>query len=870
MVDLQTRLQNALGERYSIERELGSGGAGIVFLAEDVRHSRKVALKVLRPEIGQSIGGERFLQEIRIAAQLSHPNILSLIDSGEEDGLLYYVMFYVAGESLRDLLIREKQLPVTEAVRLTREAAEALGHAHSAGVIHRDVKPENILIEAGHALVCDFGIARAIGEAGGGGLTQTGMAIGTPAYMSPEQATAEEVDARSDIYSLGCVLYEMLSGGPPYHGATPQAILARKAVEPLPDVRVVRETVPDHVETALRGALAKVPADRFASAEEFARALGGEGEALPASLRLQASPSWGRRLALMGATAAVVAAAAIGISAMNDRASAPSLRTTFSQLTAQPGVEDSPSLSPDGMWVVYAGEGDGHRDIFLRSVGGQLPINLTENSGAENHSPVFSPSGEQIAFRSSRQGGGLFVMGRTGEAVRRVTSAGFNPAWSPDETRLVYATEHVGLLPLNVESRSEIWIADVATGETQLINDGNAVLPTWSPDGRWIAFTVRSGDRTQHDIWIIPAEGGEPLPVTSDIPTDWGATWSPDGAFIYFSSDRGGSMNLWRLPMNQRSGLPTGEAEPVTTPSTFVAHPAISGDGQSIAYSQVLMTQNIEKATLGLGPGVLSDPIPLTSGSRQWSSPDPSPDGSMVSFYSRDLPEGDLYVVRENGTGLRRVTGDSALDRVPRWSPDGTRLAYFSNRSGALQLWAIGADGSGDEQLTAGGSGSVCAWAPDGSRIAVNGFIGPDPGNRSVFLFDPDRAWDQQEVEALPQADLSMAPFIVNDWSLDGRRLAGMTGYSDTGILIHDLASGSYERLTDFGQWPVWLADSRHLLFVSGEKTFYVIDSESKELREVFSTDRDVLGPPRVTADGRGVVFPRRVTEGDIWLVSIQ
>jgi serine/threonine-protein kinase len=869
MIDLVIRLQNALGKRYSIEREIGSGGAGIVFLAEDVKHARKVALKVLRPEIGQSIGAERFLQEIRIAAQLSHPNILSLIDSGEEDGLLYYVMFYVAGESLRDRLIREKQLPVMEAVRLAREAAEALGHAHSAGVIHRDVKPENLLIEAGHALVCDFGIARAIGEAGRGGLTQTGLAIGTPAYMSPEQATAEEVDTRSDIYSLGCVLYEMLAGSPPYYAATPQGILARKAVEPLPDVRVVRDTVPDHVEAALRGALGKVPADRFSTAEEFARALEGDQDALPPSLGSQASPGWGRRLALIGGTAAVVAAGMLGFFAMRKSAPPASLRTTFDQLTAQPGVEDSPSLSPDGMWVVYAGEGTGHRDIFLRSVGGQLPINLTENSGAEDHSPAFSPSGEQIAFRSDRQGGGLFIMGRTGEAVRRVTSAGFNPAWSPDETRLVYATEHVGLFPLNWEGRSEIWITDVATGETQRINDGDAVQPTWSPDGRWIAFTARMGNRTQMDIWIMSADGGESSTVTSDIPTDWSPTWSPDGGYIYFSSDRGGSMNLWRIPMDQSRGLPTGEAEPVTTPATFVAHPTISGDGRSVAYSHVLMTQNIEKATLDPSTGLMSDPVPLTSGSRQWSSPDPSPDGTSVAFYSRDLPEGDLYIIREDGTGLRMVTGDSAMDRVPRWSPDGTHLAYFSNRSGELELWVIGADGSGNEKLT-NASSSWGAWAPDGSRIAVNGISDAKSGQPWVFLFDPARAWEEQEVEVLPPADSSMAPFRVNDWSPDGRRLAGMTSTSDLGVLVHDLVSGSYERLTDFGQWPVWLADSRHLLFVSGGSTFYLIDSQSKEIRQLFSGVRDTYGPPRVTRDGRGVVFSRRVTEGDIWLVSLR
>lgn len=870
MTDIVSRLQKALGERYSIERELGSGGAGIVFLAEDVRHARKVALKVLRPEIGQSIGAERFLREIRIAAQLSHPNILSLIDSGEEDGLLYYVMFYVAGESLRDLLIREKQLPVDDAVRLAREAAEALGHAHAAGIIHRDVKPENILVEEGHALVCDFGIAKAIGEAGGGDLTQTGMALGTPAYMSPEQATADEVDGRTDIYSLGCVLYEMLSGGPPYHGTTPQSILARKLAEPVPSVRVVRDTVPEHVEAALEGALARVPADRFATAEEFARALSGDGVAPRSALRSAASPAWRLHLARIAGAAALVAAGALGFFALRGGDQPTALRTVVSALTAQPGVEDSPSLSPDGMWVVYAGEGAGRRDIFLLSVGGQRPINLTDDSPADDFSPAFSPDGEQIAFRSSRDEGGLFVMGRTGEAARRVTSTGFNPAWSPDGTRLVYATEHVSFLPDNWEGRSEIWIADVSTGETLRVSEGDAVQPTWSPDGRWIAFTARMMNPSQMDIWIMPAEGGEPSRVTSDAPIDWSPTWSPDGEYIYFSSNRGGSMNLWRIPMSQRSGQPTGEAEPITTPANYLAHPSLSADGRRVAYSNVHMTVNVEKATLDLTAGAMSDPVPVTTGSREWSSPDPSPDGSLVAFYSRDRPAGDLYIVRADGTGPpRMVTGDSALDRVPRWSPDGTRVAYFSNRSGVLQLWAIRADGSSNEQLTGEGSASFGAWSPDGLRFAVNGTPRANTGRR-VVIFDPSRAWDEQEVSGLPEPDSSIGQFSVNDWSPDGTRLAGMNGVLDTGILIYDLATGVYERLTDFGQWPVWLADSRHLLFVSGGSAFYVIDSRSKEVREVLSVTREVLGPPRVTRDGREVVFTRRVTEGDVWLVTLR
>jgi eukaryotic-like serine/threonine-protein kinase len=868
MSDAVTRLNSALSGHYRVERELGEGGMATVYLADDLRHDRKVAIKVLRPEVGQSVGAERFLQEIHIAAQLSHPNILSLIDSGEADGLLYYVMFYVAGESLRDLLDRERQLPVGDAVRLACEAAEALGHAHASGIVHRDVKPENILIEAGHALVCDFGIARAVGEAAGGGLTRTGMAIGTPAYMSPEQATADEVDARTDIYSLGCVLYEMLTGGTPYHGFTPQAILARKAAEPVPSIRVVRDTVPEHVAEALTTALARVPADRFTTADEFAKALKGEGLARRPSAVGWAGP-WRRRVGRVLGAAALVTAGALGFSALWGGDGPAAIRTTAQKVTAQSGMENFPSLSPDGLWVVFAGMGEGKRDIFLRSVGGRQSFNLTEDSDADDYSPAFSFDGEQIAFRSSRQGGGLFVMGRTGEAVRRVTSAGFNPKWSPDGTRLVYSTEHVEVLPLHWESHAELWIVDVTTGETERLSAGDAVYPTWSPDGRWIAFSSRIASNVQMDIHIMPAEGGEPSFVTSDISSDWSPAWSPDGEYLYFSSDRAGSMNLWRIPMNQRSGEPTGVPEPVVARSEFVAHPSISADGRRIAYTAVQLNQSVEKAAFDPDAGILSEPVPLTTGSRSWRNPDPSPDGTSVVFYSGDQPEGDLYIVRGDGVGPpRMLTGDSALDRVPRWSPDGTRVTYFSTRSGGIHLWAIRADGSDNEQLTFGDYGTYAAWSPDGSRLAVNSASVAGPG-RTPVLFDPSRSWQEQEPEALPPADSSMAPFSVIDWSPDGSRLAGMTDITDEGILIYTLATRTYERLSDFGQWPAWLPDSRRLLFVSGGNSFYVIDGETKEIRQVYSTARDVIGPPRLTRDGRTVVFTRRVTEGDVWLMEI-
>ena len=543
--------------------------------------------------------------------------------------------------------------------------------------------------------------------------------------------------------------------------------------------------------------------------------------------------------------------------------------TGFTRLTTQPGVEDSPLLSPDAEWVVYAGDVEGNRDIFLQGVGGTLPINLTLDSPADDDQPAFSADGEHIAFRSSRDGGGLFIMGRTGEAVRRVTGSGFNPSWSPDGREIAFATEGVGLMPLNWERRSELWIADVASGETRLLNDGNAVQPAWSPDGRWVAYTARTRNPTQMDIWLQPVKGGDPLPVTTLESHEWSPGWSRDGRYLYFVSDRSGTMNLWRVAMDQASGEPVGDVEPVTAPGSWVAHPTVSGDGSLVAYSSVLHAQNIEKAQLDWVAGRLDGSVPLTTGSRRWANPDPSPDGSTVVFYSQDLPEGDIYVVRGDGTGLRQVTADSAVDRVPRFSPDASEIAYFSTRSGSFQLWATRPDGSGNRQLSfANGSATFAAWAPDGTRIAVNGTL--DAGRTEVFLYEFDSEWSDETIERLPDPGPEVPRFVVNDWSPDGAYLAGMIGVSDEGVLAYSLETRQYERLTDFGQWPVWLPDSRHVLFVTAGSEFHTVDRVTKETRLVYSSPRDVLGPPRVTANGLQVVFQRRATEGDIWLVRLR
>jgi len=307
MQDVATRLARALEGRYDLEREVGRGGMATVWLATDRKHSRKVALKVLHPELAASVGTERFLHEIEIVAGLTHPRILTLIDSGEADGLLFYVMPYVEGETLEERIVREGPLPVEEALRIAREVADALAHAHEKGVIHRDIKPSNIMFEAGHAVIADFGVARAVGAAGPEGMTATGLAVGTPAYMSPEQASGGKVDGRADVYALGCVLWEMLTGEPAFQGATPLAILARKVADETPSIRTRRKSVLPELEAVVAKAMSPDAADRYASARALEQALAApeSAERIPSG-----RGRWNRARSLAGAAIAIVAAVA--------------------------------------------------------------------------------------------------------------------------------------------------------------------------------------------------------------------------------------------------------------------------------------------------------------------------------------------------------------------------------------------------------------------------------------------------------------------------------------------------------------------------------------------------------------------------------
>jgi len=862
---------------------------GVVYRARDTRLRRDVALKIL-PEIFASDPERlhRFQREAQTIAALNHPNVVTIYSVEELGGIHFLTMELIEGKTLVDL-IPAGGLRLEALLTFALPLADAMSAAHQRFIVHRDLKPANIMVGAdGRVKVLDFGLAKLRQEAQASPdpsvvtteqLTAQQRVLGTPAYLSPEQAEGKPVDARSDIFSLGVMLYEMATGTRPFQGDSAFAIISSILKDAPAPLAQLRPDLPPDLDRIVRRCLAKEPMRRYQTAldvrnelEDLQRQIASDAVVSVPAPAPQRRPRPGPRRAIGVVAGLSVLAAAVSVIVWRPfdyLTSAPPVRATFDQLTSRPGGELFASLSPDGRWVVYTGESAGNRDIYLQSVSGQTPINLTANSPADDEQPALSHDGERIAFRSSRDSGGIFVMGRTGEAVRRVTREGFNPAWSPDGTELAYTTVPTELRPQNTEQRGQLMVIAVNGGEPRRLHD-QAMLPSWSPRGLRIAFSgsLRGVEGTSN-IATLAAAGGDVVPVTQDSFLNWNPVWAPDGAYLYFVSNRGGSMNIWRIAIDETSGRPRGEPEPISSPASFATHLSMSADGRLLAYNAVLETQNIQKLRLDPVKGeVLGEPVPVTTGSRFWANPDPSPDGAWVVFYSQVGPEGDLYVAKSDGSGgMRQLTDDSPIDRVPRWSPDGDWIAMFSDRSGELQVWQIRADGSDLRQVTQAPS-SVAAWSPDGRRLAVTRH--PEPGQPGASIIDPHVPFEARTPVDLPPLPPPNSWFAPNSWSPDGKRIAGQNGFTTLGISTYSMDARTFERLIEFGEWPVWLPDSRRILFVSRGREFHLLDIDTKATSQIFSVVRDTLGPPRLTRDGREAYFSRRVTEADVWIATLQ
>ena len=723
-------LATALADRYRIVRELGAGGMATVYLAEDLKHGRQVAIKVLRPELAAVIGPERFVREIRTIAALQHPHILGLIDSGEVEGTAYYVMPFVEGESLRDRLARDKQLPITDALRIATEVASALDYAHRHGVIHRDIKPENILLHDGQALVADFGIALAASKSGGSRMTETGMSLGTPHYMSPEQAMGErEITGRSDVYALGVVTYEMLTGDPPFTGSTAQAIVARMMTETPRSLVAQRHTISAPVESAVLTALEKLPADRFATAAEFGAALQrAPGDVRPVAT--QVMPAAGPRAprpAGMSARRVASLAALLLVGALGGfllaraKARGPALPMTFGRtikVTWDPGLEILPAISPDGKSVAYGQGTTVNMQIFVRPVSGGRSIRLTDDTtGIQSH-PRWSPDGSRVLFLA---GGGVFSAPATGGPARPEVPPGrstavVSAAWSPDGSTIAYA---VG---------DSLFLRKPDGTSRPLAHFTEPSVCAWSPNGKLIACDSGNilslligeafGNVSPSAIVVVSVPDGRVVHVTDSVTVNQGPVWSPDGRWLYFVSSRHGPRDIYAQRV-------TGSGEPVDGPVRLTtglgAHTiSLSADGRRLAYAAFTSTSNVWAITpSATGVASFASATQITQGSQTTENTNVSRDGQWLYYDSDVAGNMDLYRVRLATGVSERLTTDSSDDFAPAPSPDGREVAFHSWRSvNSRDVFVMPLDGGPVQRVTTSPlQEALATWSPDGNAI---------------------------------------------------------------------------------------------------------------------------------------------------------
>ncbi len=839
------RLAVSLADRYRLERELGQGGMATVYLAHDFKHDRKVALKVLRPELAAILGGERFLAEIKTTANLQHPHILPLHDSGEADGLVFYVMPYVEGESLRDRLTREKQLPIEDAVRIAREVADALEYAHQRGVVHRDIKPENILLHGGHAMVADFGIALAASRSDGGTrMTETGMSLGTPHYMSPEQAMGErEITPKADIYALGCVLYEMLTAEPPFTGATAQAIIARVMTEEPRSLTLQRRTIPPHVEAAVRMALEKLPADRFASAAQFAEALGKTDFAMPATRagtaasRAVARPTAGQRL--LRGVPWVFAVAGIGTSAWlvthQPRAVPPPAERftlNFGRGAAALDATGSPiALSPDGSRIVYVGQDSaGARHLFLRGFDRVDPVPIPGTVDAIQ--PFFSPDGQWLGFV---QDGKLRKVALAGGAVVTICDAGglfYGVSWGAGDVIVFSQAGRLRRVSAAGGQPADIAVPDSTRSEAYR-------FPELLPDARAAVFTAVTDSGPSLRAVTLADSVVTPLGQRGMSPH------YVDGGYLVYAEQDG---TLFAAPFDARRLRITGAPQPITDNVRLgpaqVAKLGIARTGTlahlsgSAARSDLTLVDRDGRASA------------LSAASNRYASPRFSPDGRRIAVTINETGRrasggalGDVWVWDLGARNFQRITFDTASGYA-EWMPDGRRLVYGrqSAAGGVVTLYTILTDGSGrPESLLA--------------RPSPIFESNPTPDGRGM-VFRESHAQTGRDIWIAPvdspQAAraLLVTPFDERNPAVspDGRWLAYAS--NETGALeiyVRGLAEGSGRTRvsTGGGAEPRWARSGRELFFRTADSVYAVAVTPGPEFR---------AGAPRALFGGRFTV----------------
>jgi len=870
---------------YRVVDKIGEGGMGAVWRATDATLDRDVAIKVLPVDFASDAERlARFEREAKVLASLNHPNIGAIYGFHEAGGVRFLAMELVPGEDLAQRL-EKGSVPLADAVDIARQIAAGLEYAHERGIVHRDLKPANVKITPdGTVKILDFGLAKAVvGDAAASGPTSTptilptmtsagtamGMILGTAAYMSPEQARGKPVDKRADIWAFGVVLFEMIAGRRLFEGETISDTLAAVLTRSI-ELDALPRSVPPRLRGLLARCLERDPKARLRDIGEARIALESKAAVEPGAGIADPAPG---RPAWVPAVAAIALVAAAGGAGwwFGHRSSPPAQPwSNFTQLTDASGVETGPTISPDGTTFAYSSEARGSSDIYVQRVGGRNPVLVAGDPNRNEVWPAFSPDGKSIAFSQSGGRGGIFIVGATGESVRRLTDFGSNPAWSPDGQRIVFSTEEVD----SVYTRhgfGALWTVELSGGQPAKLDDGDAVQPAWSPKGLRIAFWVNHAG--QRDLATIPAGGGAQVPATSDAAADWAPVWSPDGRFLYFASDRGGSMGIWRIEIDEASGRPGTAPEPVAVGvDVSMDLPHLSADGTSLVFRSMIATVN--PAAIAFDPVTerAGDVTLLQHRTGILSPTDVSSDGKWLALANLRESQEDLFVMRTDGTELSRVTDDPARDRGPVFSPDGTALTFYSNKGGSYQGWSIRRDGGDRTLLTS---------VPDRQW----NYVVTSPDGRSVLAASADEGWliGPATGPLTPQSGpLTEAPrveagvFFPTNWTRDSR---GLTGYIKApsggyaGIATYDLASRAIKLLSDVGTGELiaWMPDHTRMVYFTASGKLMIQDNVTLKRHEI---DVKLPLPPDAdfnivaARDGRTLYYGAQQTEANIWKVE--
>lgn len=863
MAELREQLVHALADRYVIEREIGAGGMATVFLARDLKHNRKVALKILDPELAAVMGVERFLAEIRVTANLQHPNLLPLFDSGEgPNGSLYYVMPFVEGETLRHRLAREKQLPVDEAVRITTAIASALDYAHRHGVVHRDLKPENVLFQEGQPVVADFGIALAVSHAGGHRITQTGVSLGTPSYMSPEQATGDRaIDGRTDTYSLGAILYEMLTGDPPHVGSTAQAIIARVLTEKPRAVRAVRPAVPPNVEAAVERALEKLPADRWETAGAFCDALNDRSSKTPGS-----RPSRARTLTSLAALALVaITALAVATALVEWRAAERAEEKSAVRFNValsggdRPGLSPAPAISPDGKAIAYASfSPNGQPVIFFRPLDALKPRVLPgTESGLQG---TFSPDGQWLVFYSLAALRAIHIATGTVRILAPATlPEGID--WGPKNEIVASIGNRLVTVPAAGGPLKALTVLDTAHGEQD--QRGPHILA----DGENVVFYSWRGTTEASKIGIASLNTG----ATRYVDVAGSPIGAIDDLLIYVTSNSA----LFAIPFDAREARVTGS--PIRLPDAVpalgngIGRASISRNGSLVyapgaALAELLLIDPTRNTQTVVGPP------------KAYSLPRFSPDGKRIAVSITSATSVDVWIYDIASRTSTRITSDGARNDRVEWMPDGKRIIYSTvGRRGETALWIQNADHSDAPQLLLEGSKNEQLLegviSPDGKFLA---FRSTAPDHRHDIWYRR-LAGDTARKAIVSAPSQEYAPrfspngrWIVYTSDEDGMNQVYVQPFPPTGARYKVTETG--------GITPLWSPDGRRIYYVDNFRIFVATIETSPEFRvtardSLFGTQSYTFQSPThpaydVAPDGKHLLLLRPVgTDNDLVVV---